>query len=58
MKYKAYIYEFERGWGNRLDETKEFDSKEERDTFVEEYNSRNTETVVPDWYMTAEAGTP
>lgn len=54
-KFKAAIFEYERGWGSKLDEVKEFDTVEERDNFVREYNSKNTETTVPDWYMTAQS---
>ena len=54
-QYEAAIWEFERGWGSRLDEVKVFDTIEERDAFVTEFNSRNTSPTVPDWYMVAEA---
>lgn len=56
IKYTAIIIESERGWGQRIDETKEFDTAEERDKFIKEYNSKNTDAVVPDWYMKAEKG--
>lgn len=52
--FEVYIMEYERGWGSRLDTTKEFDTREEADTFVTEYNSKNTESEVPDWYMVAQ----
>lgn len=55
-KYKAHIMEYERGWGSRVDETREFDSLEARNTFIKEYNSHNTEEKVPDWYMVAVEG--
>lgn len=59
MKYKAFIVEYERGWGSKVDETKEFETKEERDTFVREYNEKHNPPVaslsqVPDWYMVAQ----
>lgn len=53
--YKVYIIESERGWGQRVDETKEFSTKAEADEFIKQYNSKNAETSVPDWYMYAEA---
>jgi len=56
MNYKAVIMEYERGWGSRVDEVKEFDSELERDNFIEEFNSKNTEETVPDWYMVAVKG--
>lgn len=56
IKYIALVIESERGWGSRVDETIEFDTPEERDAFVKEFNSHNTEEVTPDWYMRAERG--
>ena len=53
-KYYVNIYEFERGWGNRLEEVKEFDTEEEALDFVQEFNSVNDKPYVPDWYMVAE----
>jgi hypothetical protein len=50
---KVYIIESEKGWGQKIDEVKEFASHEEADAFVEKFNSRNTDSVVPDWYMYA-----
>ena len=56
MKYKATIMEYERGQGSRIDEVREFDTEQERDDFIIEFNSRNTKKVVPDWYMVAMKG--
>lgn len=56
MKYKADIWEYERGWGSRLEETKVFDTEEERDLFIKNFNARNTEASAPDWYMVASKG--
>lgn len=53
MKTKVFLMEYERGWGSRLDETKEFDTRGEALKFDEEFNSHNTSKTVPDWYMTA-----
>ena len=52
-KWTVTIIESERGWGQRIDEVKEFDDYDEAKTFVDKFNSGNTETTVPDWYMRA-----
>lgn len=55
-KFKAFIIESEAGWGSRIDETLEFDTREERDAYVAKYNATyNTAKKVPSWYMRAEA---
>ena len=51
---KVNIIESERGWGQKIDEVKEFATMELAEAFVTEFNSRNTEHAVPDWYMRAE----
>ena len=53
MKFVVKIIESERGWGQRLDERKFFDSADEAWAFVDKYNSVNNEDTVPDWYMYA-----
>ncbi len=53
MAYKATIMEYERGWGSRIDEVREFDTETERDNFIKEFNSYNTAETAPDWYMVA-----
>ena len=50
---KVYIIESEAGWGQRVDEVKEFATQELADAFIKEYNSKNNEPVTPDWYMYA-----
>jgi len=51
---KVYIIESERGWGQRVDETKRFPSREKAEAFAVEYNLKhNNEPVVPNWYMYA-----
>lgn len=52
-KFTVTIIESERGWGQRVDEIKEFDSEDKALEFVEEFNSKNTSETVPDWYMYA-----
>lgn len=56
--WRVEIIESERGWGSKLDETKFFDNQKEAEEFCKTYNSKNTEKIVPDWYMYARvAGT-
>jgi len=47
------IIESERGWGARVDEVKEFPTREAAETFCKDYNKSNNLDVVPDWYMFA-----
>jgi hypothetical protein len=51
---KVYIIESERGWGSKIDEVREFETLELAQSFCDDFNSQNTETTVPDWYMRAE----
>jgi len=53
-KFRVDLIESERGWGQRLDERKYFDSADEAWKFVEDFNSKNDKDSVPDWYMYAE----
>lgn len=53
FKFKVNIWEYERGWGSRIDEVKEFDTRELAVDFIDRFNSKNTDIVVPDWYMVA-----
>ncbi len=52
-RWRVDIIESERGWGQRTDEIKFFDSEDEAKEFVVEYNKENNKPVVPDWYMYA-----
>ena len=52
--YRVDIIESERGWGSKIDETIYFDNEAEARKYCEDFNAKNTETVVPDWYMRAE----
>lgn len=54
MKHVVYVIEYERGWGSKVDEVKEFDSKKEAVDFVNNFNAENDLPSVPDWYMTAQ----
>lgn len=57
MKYKVYIMEYERGWGSKVDETLEFDTQEEQEKYIKEYNEKYNPPMpfgqAPDWYMVA-----
>jgi hypothetical protein len=50
---KVNIIESEAGWGQKVDETKEFDTREEAEEFCREYNAKNNEEKTPSWYMYA-----
>ena len=52
---KVYIIESERGWGQRVEEVKEFATSEEAEAFCRKYNSENNPPMdpAPDWYMYA-----
>ena len=52
--FKVEVWEYERGWGAKLDEVLHFDNETEAKEFVNRYNSKNTEKVAPDWYMVAQ----
>lgn len=52
--WKLYIMESERGWGQRLDEVKKFDSYDAAEEYKKEFNSKNNLDHVPDWYMYAD----
>lgn len=55
MSVNVEIIESERGWGQRVDEVKEFPTYEEAINFCKEYNDNyNTKNEVPDWYMYAQ----
>jgi hypothetical protein len=54
--YTAVLIESERGWGQRVDEIKEFKTEKARDKFIKEFNAQNTAPSAPDWYMYAEKG--
>lgn len=54
--FTAVIIESERGWGQRVDEVKEFKTEKARDKFIEKFNSKNNEPTTPDWYMVAQKG--
>lgn len=51
---RVLLIEYERGWGSRIDEALYFKDVNKASAYVEDFNSKNTEKVVPDWYMIAE----
>jgi hypothetical protein len=52
--YRVDIIESERGWGSKIDDTIYFDNEAEAREYCQQFNSRNTEAVAPDWYMRAD----
>ena len=52
--WKVTIIESESGWGQKVDEAKEFTSYEDAKRFQIEFNKENTALVAPDWYMSAQ----
>ena len=52
--YRVDIIESERGWGQKIDETKYFTTEQEAKMFCQEYNKANDLDYVPDWYMVAQ----
>lgn len=53
--FRVDIVEYERGWGQKLDETLYFDNELEARDFATNYNTKyNLPGPVPDWYMVAE----
>lgn len=50
---KVVIIESERGWGQKIDEVKYFDNKEEAEKFVDDFNKDLPAGLAPDWYMMA-----
>lgn len=53
--WSVNVIESERGWGQNIVETKEFFDYTSAIEFVREFNARNTNKTVPDWYMYAES---
>lgn len=58
MQYQVNIIESEAGWGQKVDETRYFDTLDEAQQFVRRYNSYNDKPQVPAWYMYADAPVP
>jgi hypothetical protein len=45
------VYEFERGWGNKLDDWMVCVTEKDALDFQKSFNAKNDKSVVPDWYM-------
>jgi hypothetical protein len=41
--YRVELMEYEAGWGSRIDERKYFDNIDEAVSYIEQFNSTNTE---------------
>lgn len=54
LAVKIAVYEYERGWGSKLDDYMVCLSVEDAQNFATEFNAGNTESPVPDWYMCAQ----
>lgn len=54
FRFKVNVIESERGWGQKIDEVREFDTYEEAEKFIKDTNSENTLEKVPDVYWRAE----
>ena len=52
-RWRVDIIESERGWGQKVEDTKFFDNETEAKKFVNDFNNENTKTKTPDWYMYA-----
>jgi hypothetical protein len=52
---KVLIIESERGWGQKVEETKEFTTEAEAIQFCKDYNNKYNppRKEAPDWYMYA-----
>lgn len=54
IKYRVVMIESEAGWGQRVDEVRDFDTGEEATTFVKSYNDKhNPPGPTPSWYILA-----
>lgn len=51
------VIESERGWGQRVDDHMVCLTVEDAKAFIKEFNAKNNEPSVPDWYMYAEDST-
>lgn len=52
-KYQVSVIESERGWGQKVDEVRYFDTLKLAEQFIEDYNAGNNSPVTPEWYMYA-----
>ena len=54
VAYQVDVIEFERGWGQRLEETLYFDTEDEALSYCDKFNKQNVQKTAPDWYMVAD----
>jgi len=54
LAVKIAVIESEAGWGAKIDDWMVCLSVEDAKAFEKEFNSKNTESSAPDWYMMAE----
>lgn len=52
-RFAVDIFEFERGWGSRLEVTKYFPTRKEAEKFKADHNSKNNKSLAPDVYWKA-----
>ena len=53
--WRVTVIESERGWGQKVDEYRRFETKEEAEQWAKQFNAKNDLDYVPDWYMRAES---
>lgn len=54
LAYRIPVIESEKGYGRKIDDYMVCLSEEDCLEYQKEFNSKNTETVTPDWYMVVE----
>jgi hypothetical protein len=52
--WRVTVIESERGWGQKVDEYRRFETKEAAQKWVDKFNKQNDLDIVPDWYMYAQ----
>lgn len=51
LAYKIPVYEYELGWGNKIDDYMVCLSYDECIIFKHNFNNQNNLDITPDWYM-------
>ncbi len=54
IAFKVAVIESEKDWGRKIDDYMVCQSYEDGLLFTEDFNSKNTEESIPDWYMVVE----
>lgn len=52
-KFRVTVIESERGWGQKVDEVREFDTYNKAANFRDKINAQNTSPTAPDIYWQA-----